>query len=101
MTEVLMTLWLKREFGAADFGPAFDHFGALFIALGGPEEMILVTTGPIEDQTFFARVPDGAVAGGLTEFSPANEDEIGTKFTCLIGHDEEREALRARLIRAA
>jgi hypothetical protein len=80
--------WGKRRFQRDGYGPWFDDFEKMFMAMGGPKMMLMISTDVENDFDkidIWIHGPDELFTGRFAEFEPMPPFLIPKTATLLIG----------------
>lgn len=82
-------MWASRQFGIDDWFAVQDRFEALFLAAGGPREMMLISTKSKGLKTrLLMGLPDPRLLSNFEGFEPVAEADLPKQATFLVGYDE-------------
>ncbi len=76
--------WFSRHYGQSDYRTEFDTFKRLFAKLKAPRAMLMLMSGPYDDQTVYITLPEARLSRRFPQFTPAKEPE--GFVTGLVGH---------------
>ena len=79
--------WFERDYGSGSCQPEFDKFESLFLSLGGPRGMMMLSCGRVTKTIVYISLPNSALATEFPGFEPTEKPVSVDRG--LIGHDEE------------
>jgi hypothetical protein len=84
-------VWARRTFGATDWVAVQDHFETLFIAMGGPRRMMMVSSSYPGDQAtdIYIQIPDWNLLSSFEGFEVVRESDLPPNPIPLIGNPDE------------
>ncbi|PVE23332.1 hypothetical protein DC522_16485 [Microvirga sp. KLBC 81] len=79
-------IWARRIIDPAEWNEVQDQFENLFVKLGCPGQMMLVTASGPGPPTLFASLPNSVLLSALTGFERITDSELPAEASLLVGH---------------
>ena len=84
-------IWARRIISPAEWNEVQDQFESLFVKLGCPGQMMLVTASGSAQAVLFASLPNPYLLNALTGFEQISDGELPAEAWLLVGHNHAFE----------
>ncbi|MBL0407400.1 hypothetical protein JKG68_26125 [Microvirga aerilata] len=81
-------IWARKSIDVAEWDQAQDQFESLFMKLGCPGQMMLVSTSGPGPTMLFASLPNPILLNALEGFERIADGELPCEASLLVGHHQ-------------
>ena len=87
-----MNTWYRRHYPDGNYDPTFDLFEKLYVGLGAPKDMFMISDRSVRSTTVYISIPD-RLRTTFHGFQPIDNEDLPNRPAFLIGKGLEFERL--------